>query len=274
MKTERIETFSLWENGLPGAPEREGTKIHYYHAADKKGDGCVIIFAGGGYRVRTAFEDDGYARYLNGLGLDAFVVDYRICPDLFPAPLCDARRAVRFVRFHAKKFGIDPHKVAVMGSSAGGHLAALVSTYRDPIEGENSDGIDGEDCIPDMQILCYPVIDLTSAIGHVGSTNNLLGENHSPEEARRTTPYLIADEKTPRAFFWHTSSDQGVNVMNSYLYASKLRELNKIVEMHIYPMGGHGLGLADEGNRNIPYVADWATQLARFLEFSGYFKKI
>ncbi len=273
MGTQAIRDFDLWEKHAPGMPEGETVKIHYYPAAEKRGDGCAVIFAGGAYAFRTAFEDDGYARFLNDAGLDAFVVDYRVAPAKFPYPLLDARRAVRFVRANAEAFGLDPHKIAVMGSSAGGHLAALVSTYRPKIDGEGEDELDRVDPTPDLQILCYPVIDLCPPYTHGGSADNLLGEGHSEELAASLTPSRIADEKTPRAFIWHTSSDPSVNVMNSYGYAAKLRELNIPLEMHIYPLGGHGLGLADEGDRAIPHVADWSARLVEFLKLSEYLKK-
>ena len=127
-----MKDVRLWEDVIPGFIEEATVPMIHYYPADKKcGKGCVVIFPGGGYSGRAAHEGQGYAEFFAKNGIDSFVVDYRVKPTLFPYPLLDARRAVRYVRANAEKYGIDPEKIAVMGSSAGGHLAALVSTYKD-----------------------------------------------------------------------------------------------------------------------------------------------
>ena len=240
-----MEKFKLWDV-IPGDYTEE-PDIEYYKAENKKGRGAVVIFPGGGYCARAEHEGKGYAEFLNSIGLDAFVVQYRVRPKYFPLPLADARRSVRWVRHNAKKFGIDKDKIAVMGSSAGGHLAALVSTY---------------------QILCYPVINLSDfSICHVGSVISLLGEEKI-YSAAELDPILIADEKTPEAFIWHTSNDGAVNVSNSLKYGEKLRTLNKQFEMHIFPDGPHGLGLAADR----PHVAEWSKLLEKWLIDIGLIK--
>ena len=135
------QIIKLWESEVPGYIGGELPMLTYYPSENKKGNGTVIICPGGGYCKRAPHEGEGYAKYLNSIGLDAFVVDYRVDPNRFPYPLLDARRSVRYVRKNAEKFGIDPNKIAIMGSSAGGHLAALTSTYRGQIEGEGVDEI-------------------------------------------------------------------------------------------------------------------------------------
>ena len=253
-----METYNLWN-------EQNPTAIRFYPAEKKKGDGAVVIFAGGGYHVRAPYEEVDYALRLNEYGLNAFTVDYRVAPDRFPLPLLDARRAVRFVRANAERFGIDPHKVAVMGSSAGGHLAALVSTYREPIEGEGVDAIDEIDCIPDAEILCYPVITLSEEHRHKHSARNLLGERLD-ELAAALSPDRIADERTPRTFIWSTANDEIVPIKNSVQYVERLTELGVPVEFHLFPDGRHGLGLADEN----PHVAVWGELLRRWLSENGW----
>jgi acetyl esterase/lipase len=146
-----------------------------------------------------------------------------------------------------------------MGSSAGGHLAALVSTYLDPIEGEGRDEIDKEDFLPNGQILCYPVIASDERIAHIGSYQNLLGERFGEKE--KFSPELLVCEKTPEAFLWHTAADAAVNVCNSYRYATALREHNVPCEMHIFPEGPHGLGTAPM----MPYVSRWTALLIDWL---------
>lgn len=244
------------------------TKITAYIPDDKKSDMAIIIFAGGGYGKRAEHEGRGYAEFLAENGYTAFVVDYRVAPHKFPLPLLDARRAVRFVRFYAEKYGIDKNKISVMGSSAGGHLAALCSTYFEPIEFENIDEIDKEDFIPNYQILCYPVISLFGkGITHFGSGKNLLGEL-LPEKCEELSPHLIVSSKTPPAFIWHTFADQAVNVKNSLMYAQSLKAYDIPTEVHVFPQGRHGLGLALEEDAISKYVSEWSRLLLRWLEYT------
>ena len=249
------QTFSLWEDSL-----ENDTKIHFYKPEIKKRDFAIIIFAGGAYGCRSAYEDVDYAQFLNENGYTAFVLDYRISPNHFPLPLLDARRAVRFVRAYADRFGIDKEKILVMGSSAGGHLAALVSTYLGKINGEGIDAIDKENFVPNGQILCYPVISSNEQISHIKSYQNLLGARY--EERAKYNPELLVNTSTPQAFIWHTASDEGVSVMNSYRYAAALRNYLIPCEMHIFPNGPHGLGLAEA----VPYVSRWKNWLLEWLE--------
>lgn len=258
-----MEILPLWEHG------EHPTTIRFYPAETQRGDGTVIIFAGGGYRIRAPHEDAGYAARLNAFGLHVFTVDYRVSPDRFPLPLLDARRAVRYVRANAAKFGVNPDKIAVMGSSAGGHLAAMTATYRLPIDGEGIDEVDALSARPDLQILCYPVITLCEPFRHKGSAVSLLGEERVEEMGAKLSPNLIADAETPPAFVWHTSTDQGVPVSNSCRYVERLAELGIPAEMHIFPMGKHGLGLAESE----PYLAIWSDLLRRFLVLRGFLEE-
>ena len=182
--------------------------------------------------------------------------------------MLDARRAIRFVRANAEKFGIDPEHIAVMGSSAGGHLTAAVSTYRMKLCGEGVDALDEVDYLPSAQILCYPVTNMKS---HKGSYLNLLGMG-AEAIAEEYDPILLADEKTPPAFIWHTAADDGVNVIGSYSYASKLKSLDIPVELHVFPFGKHGLGTGKAKDRDQePYVTVWTELLRRWLELFNFF---
>lgn len=253
--------INLWENA-PGKCE-EVPSIVPYIPQEKKCDAAVVIFPGGGYGGRAAHEGQGYAEFLNKFGITAFVVNYRVKPHTFPLELLDARRAVRFVRAKAAEYGIDKNKIAVMGSSAGGHLAALVSTYTKPINFEGLDEIDNENFLPNAQILCYPVISHPAGDGvaHAGSYLNLLGDNYAAM-AKEVDPALNVTEATPKAFIWHTANDPGVNVINSYNFATALRRNCVSCEMHIFPNGMHGLGLAP----NNPHVAQWANLLINWFK--------
>ena len=255
------DTVQLWKQ-TPGMCE-EIPVLDIYIPENKTTDIAVVIMPGGGYRGRAPHEGRGYAEFLNEHGIAAFVCQYRVAPHRFPLPLLDARRAIRYVRYYSEKFGINKEKVYIMGSSAGGHLSALTSTYREPIEFEGMDDIDRENPNPNGQILCYPVIKLLGkGIAHLRSGKNLLDDLQA-EMGEELSPDLIADENTPKAFIWHTFNDGAVNVINSLDYAKRLRQMNVPVEMHIYPEGPHGLGLAPA----YPHVADWAQRLIAWLKF-------
>ena len=257
--------------------KEDSTLIRFFPAINKKSDAAIVIFAGGAYTHRALHESDGYAEFFAKNGINAFVVDYRVSPDHFPAQLSDARRGVRFVRYYSGKYGIDKEKIAVIGSSAGGHLAALVSTYRGELEGEGADEIDKESYLPDAQILCYPVINTTdSEIMSLITVNALLGEDNL-SFAPEVSPDLIADENTPQAFIWHTSTDGAANVINSYVYASALRRKSVPVEMHIFPEGPHGAGLAKNGEgadahvqKMLSHMSRWSDLLIDWLSYIGF----
>lgn len=263
-----MEKIKLWEN-VPGMCE-ETPMLTVYVPENKTSDAAVVICPGGGYRVRAEHEGKGYAEFLAEHGYTAFVLDYRVLPHRFPLPLLDARRAIRYVRYNAKKFGIDKNKVAIMGSSAGGHLAAMTSTYYEPIEFEGEDEIDREDFIPNAQILCYPVIKLLGkGIGHLGSGQNLLAEKQA-ELGEELTPDLIATEKAPKAFIWHTFSDDCVNVINTLDYARRLKTVGGFVECHIFPEGKHGLGLATGDDAISKHVTQWGKLLINWLKYINF----
>ncbi|MBQ7922919.1 MAG: alpha/beta hydrolase [Clostridia bacterium] len=260
-----MEKLNLWEEA-PGTFTYKPI-LDYYPAENKKTDAAVVIFPGGAYEFHAEHEGKGYAEYFNSIGMDAFVCPYRVFPHHFPLPLLDARRAVRYVRANAEKFGINPDRIAVMGSSAGGHLAALVSTYTAPIAFENLDEIDTADYMPNATILCYPVIHHPDGtkIPHEGSYKNLLGET-MPDLAPSLSPDLLVKDSTPPTYIWHAADDTCVDVINSYMYAAALRRHNVPCEMHIFPYGDHGIGLAS----HIPHTAQWVDLMKNWLMDMGW----
>jgi acetyl esterase/lipase len=260
-----IEKNNLWNEKV--GLSKETPTITAYFPSEKKSDSAIVIFPGGAYAARANHEGEEYAKFLTENGYIAFVVDYRVSPHRFPLPLLDARRAIRFVRFYSPKYGIDKNKIGVMGSSAGGHLAALSSTYFNPIEFEGVDEIDKEDFIPNFQILCYPVISLFgNGLTHINSVKNLLGDM-ALEKCEELSPNLMANEKTPPAFIWHTFADGVVNVKNSLFYTSKLKDLDIKAELHIFPDGEHGMGLSKGESKERIYVSQWRTLFLKWLEY-------
>lgn len=258
-----VTTTKLWEE----MPYAIGTDdfvptISAYRAESK---GAVIIFPGGGYGMKAEHEGAVMGEWFQKNGITAFVVDYRVAPYQHPAEISDAMRAIKVVRFYAEKYDIDRDKIAVMGFSAGAHLAGSLSVHYDKEMYEETDRIDRENCRPNASILCYPVIDMGTH-RHDGSRNNLLGALPRQEMTDFMSLYKHVNENTPEAFIWHTSTDQSVPVMNSLLYAEALSAQNIPYELHIYPMGRHGLGLAPE----MPYVAKWGDNLLDWLKLKGW----
>lgn len=251
----------------PNAPNR--TKMQVYLPEGKHSRLGIVIFPGGGYWGKAEHEGRGYAEFLNRHGYAAFVVMYTTKQqgeNYFPEQLFDARAAVRFVRANAEEYGLDRHKICVMGSSAGGHLAALVSTCMETFAQEEREPFSSEDFLPDGQILCYPVIELYGKNAHVDSAKNLLGGAYCEETCKRYSPDLCARKGTPPAFVWHTFTDSCVPVENSLEYVLSLKKAGTEAELHIYPCGEHGLGLATGSDADSRYVSAWSDALLKWLK--------
>lgn len=246
---------NLWGKVIPFKDESIDfvPQIEEYVVGSK---GAVVVFPGGGYAHKAEHEGPVIAKWFNSIGITAFVVDYRVAPYKHPAESSDAQRAVRFVRANAKKYGIDEDKIAVMGFSAGGHLAGIASVHYDKKFYEETDKIDKVSARPNASILCYPVIDMYE-YRHDGSRNALIGERAKEKDKELMALHLNVTENTPTAFLWHTSEDNAVPVENTMLYATALAGCNVPFEVHIYPHGVHGLGLAHDD----PHVAQWASAL-------------
>ena len=162
------------------------------------------------------------------------------------------------MRTHAKELGIDPHKIGIMGSSAGGHLAASCATFHEMGIREEGESMEKNLGRPDFTILCYPVISSDEKIGHTYSFDMLLGPDADPELRTLLSMEKSADKDTPPAFIWHTWEDLAVPVENSLLYALRLRECGVRFDIHVYEKGGHGMGLGD-GH-------PWGEECLRFLD--------
>jgi len=225
--------------------------------------GAVIVCPGGGYRIKAEHEGAPVAGMLRETGVSAFVLDYRVSPCPHDAPLGDALRAIRVVR------AMGYEKVAILGFSAGGHLACSAATLYTPGNPESDDPIEHLSSRPDGLISCYSVVSFTDH-PHVGSRCRLLGEAFGDLElARRYSAELHVTKDTPPAFIWHTMQDEKVPVENSLNLAAAYSRAGVSCELHVFPEGIHGLGLAQE----IPGTAQWPALLGRWLKTQGYAEK-
>lgn len=203
---------------------------------------AIVIFPGGGYAHCSEREAERIAVNYNAAGFNAFVVTYSLAPNRHPKPILDAAAAVKFVRKNAERYHVNPEQVAVVGFSAGGHLAASISTLWNDPEFFPEEEIKSELHKPNATILAYPVI-TSGEHAHRGTFKNLLGEDASAEELNKMSLENRVGEHTPPTFLWHTYEDMCVPVENSLLYAMSLSKYRVPCEMHIYPHGPHGLSL-------------------------------
>lgn len=243
-------TIPLWDDLPPvQTPDAELDRpfLTHYAPFGKRFEGAaVLIFPGGGYQHLSAQEGEGYAGVFRLLGMNAFVCNYRLGSrgHRHPAMLEDATRAIRTIRHRATEFGVDPDRILVIGSSAGGHLAATLLTQWDHGQADHADPIERQSSRPNLGILCYPVISMAEHV-HEGSRRSLLGDEPSPEQISALSADQQVNAETPPTFLWHTVDDGGVPVENSLLFASALRRAGVSFEMHLYRSGAHGLGMKD-----------------------------
>jgi acetyl esterase/lipase len=267
----------LWPDGAPGAVGAEDKDkpaiTVFLPPADKANGAAVVVCPGGGYgHLADSYEGHDPARWLNSLGVAAFVLRYRIAPRYrHPAPLQDAQRALRTIRARAAEWHVNPHRIGIWGFSAGGHLAATAGTHFDDGQRDAADPVERMSCRPDFLILCYPVITLEGPYAHRGSRLNLLGKDR--ESDARLIENLSNEkqvtDKTPPTFLFYTDADAGVVPENSVLFYLALRKAKVPAELHIYEKGNHGVGLAPKD----PVLSSWPERLAAWLNGRGLLKK-
>lgn len=285
------EVISLWEGQIPGGLSSstysenldyeqgrisgarrvtEPTLSVFLPAEGTATGASVIICPGGGYGYLSMDkEGSNIGEWLSGLGITAFVLKYRlpsdeIMEDKAIGPLQDAQRAVRYVRKNAEKWNLATDKLGIMGFSAGGHLAATASTLYE----DETYGGDTSNARPDYTVLIYPVISMAMEITHLGSRNNLLGENADPEMVKHFSNELQVTASTPKTFLVHSADDAAVPVENSLNYFAALKEHQVPAEMHIYEDGGHGYGMGRTLSSNA-----WPAALESWLEKHGLIER-
>ena len=276
------EAFPLWAKETPGAlgvdPVKDiPTLTPFFPAADKATGASVVICPGGGYGGLAGHEGKDYALWLNAHGIAGFVLKYRLGSAGYrhPAMMNDVNRAVRYVRANAGEWKLDPKRIGVKGSSAGGHLASTAVTHFDAGKPDAADLIERASSRPDLGILCYPVISM-GAHTHNGSKNNLLGKEPSEELVKLLSNELQVTKATPPCFVWHTWEDKGVKVENAMEFAAALQRNGVPFDLHVYQKGAHGIGLGVKGwdpeKTPVSALHPWSLDLAVWLKVQGFTK--
>lgn len=271
----------LWPEGVPGAknglgPERaddgrvsnvsEPTLTVFAPAVDRPNGSAVIICPGGGYvRLSTAREGEQYAAWLSTLGITSFVLTYRMAEFGHPAPLQDVLRAVRLVRSQAARFRLGADRIGVMGSSAGGHLAASAATlFAHPL-GRTGAELDKVSARPDFAILMYPVIAMDGPAVHAGSRKALLGASPSAETVALMSVERQVSSATPPTLLIHTQEDAAVPVENSILFYQALVRAKVPAEMYLFEHGSHGMGM----RAGLGTASEWPRRAEEWLRGRG-----
>ncbi len=261
------ETIVIWNNnkaphsnGLTGEAHDDKpyrlvnvteTVMYIYHADKAKATGqAVVICPGGGY-AKLSMDQEGYlmAQWLAKNGITAVVLQYRLPNGHREVPLEDAVEAIRIVRKKAKKWGVDPSKVGIMGFSAGGHLAASAS---------NKPAVEDR---PNFSILFYPVLTANDYTTHRGSFRNLLGKKHTEAEADEWAMDKLVSENTPPTILLLSDNDTTVPAAGAAMYYAQLRYFGVKSAMYVFPEGGHGWGIFDR----FSYKKEWQHLLLRWL---------
>jgi len=279
----------LWPEGVPAAvrpdaPAAKGptgeekiTATHnanisvptltvYAPAVDRPNGTAVIVCPGGGYTNQSTLREGvQYARWLSTLGVTAFVLKYRQLEYGHPAPLQDVLRAVRLVRSRAAEFKIDPARLGVMGSSAGGHLAACAGTLFDHPDGRTGAALDAVSARPDFLILMYPVITMDDPYVHPGSRKALLGAHPEPAQLQLLSVEKQVTAATPPTLLIHTQEDKTVPIENSVLFFQALTRAKVPAEFYAFEHGTHGMGMKPEFGT----ASDWPKRAEEWLRARG-----
>lgn len=250
---QRIIEMNLWPSGAPtdNGDAADTAKVYIYLPEDKLANGrAVVICPGGGYdHLAIDHEGRDWAQFLNGQGITAVVLKYRMPHGNSDVPLQDAEEAMRLVRRNAAALHVNTDKVGIMGFSAGGHLASTVATHS------------LKDAAPNFQILFYPVITMDPSYTHKGSHDNLLGRDAKKKKERELSNDQQVTRATPRAFIALSDDDHTVLPANGANYYLECYRHDVPATLHIYPAGEHGWGF----KQSFPYHIEMLLDLKAWL---------
>lgn len=239
----------------------------------RRARGAVLVLGGGGYAFVSDRETEPLALQLAARGFNAYTAQYHVAPHRWPVPVQDAAAAMAWIRRRAAEDLTDPNRVAVMGFSAGGHLAGSLGVWWQDASFWQPLHLTPEDVRPNAMVLAYPVIS-GGEYAHRGSFENLTGSDDLAVHDRYSLEKAVTSA-APRTFLWHTWEDGAVPVQNTLLMAQALKAAGVTAEVHIYPHGGHGLSLCNEltdtcdPQLNVPYCAGWIDLAVHFLQEMG-----
>ncbi|MDR3085463.1 MAG: alpha/beta hydrolase [Christensenellaceae bacterium] len=257
------ERIDLWEGETPLYDEAKGQRPFLTpYLLDDSPRAAALICPGGGYIEKVAHEKLPVVKAMHAMGLHAFILDYRVGPYRWPTPILDANRAVKLLRARAEEFHIKPDKIAVIGFSAGGHLAAMSGCHFDYGKPGDPDPIERLPSRPDLIVPCYAALSMEEGLTHPGSKQALLGD--TPEEEVDAVK-LVRDD-TPPCFLFHTAPDELVPLENSLLFSKALQAHNVPHALHVFPFGRHGLAMAED----TPLAKAWPGLLEAFLREFGF----
>lgn len=230
---------------------------------------AVILCPGGAYYFTNDRESEPVALSFLAKGFHAFSLRYSTEKAIYPTALSELGKTVKMVRAHAEEWNVDPNKIILVGFSAGGHLASEFAAKWHEKELQQLVNAQAEEIRPNALVLGYPVITL-GKYTHVPSAENLLGENRTEEAVLNASVEKNVTDHFPPTFLWHTETDPTVPVQNSLLLAASLAEQKVPFELHIFPYGSHGLGLANnctvEEDRHVNDYCDvWFEEAVKFL---------
>lgn len=238
-----------WVDGIERVENISEAEIYVYLPEKEKSTGAaVVICPGGGYKIE-AIEHEGYkiAEFLKDNGIAGIVLKYRLPYGKHKIPLMDTQQAMRLVRSKAAEWNIDPTKIGIAGSSAGGHLASTAGTHFDKGNPQSSDPLARLSCRPDFMLLLYPVVTSNEEWGHMGSRKNLMGETNDWKLVKEYSNELQVTAATPPTFFILADDDNAVPPRNSIEMYLSLKKYEIPAELHIFSKGGHGFGIRKTG---------------------------
>jgi acetyl esterase/lipase len=268
------QTIVLWPGGAPlaqGTTEGDIPKLFTYPTAAAGPHSAVIVMPGGGYTHEVMEQEGAYeARWLAAHGVAAFVLEYRLSPAyVYPAPMLDASRAIRYVRSHAAELGVKPDAIGVWGFSAGGHLSAYMATNHKAGDPAAADPIDRVSDRPDFAILSYARLSMDNTIPRTGNMDGLLGKSPTQAQIDAISPVMHVSKDTSPSFIYSTTPDAAVNSRNATAFYDVLQQTGVPVELHVFEVGPHGTGMGQH-LKGLSELAIWPTLLEHWMQMHGW----